>query len=245
MTSTRNESIIKKIRGLLAIANDNKSDEESQSAFLLAQKLMIKHDISSGEITERYAEQEIVKGQATAYKRLFWWERSLARIIADNFKVEFYYNNKRFDGEQRRKKTVIFFGYDNDVQLAKEMFVLAYDAIQFYSKRFINSYYDEEYATRTVKKTNDLKNSYMKGFLDGLKERFAEQLRQMKEEYGLMVIKPKEVSDAYKELSKSFGTARAIQVPDIEEMFAYSSGHRDGNTIDYTKSTIDDEVVGF
>ncbi len=49
MTSTRNESIIKKIRGLLAIANDNKSDEESQSAFLLAQKLMIKHDISSGE----------------------------------------------------------------------------------------------------------------------------------------------------------------------------------------------------
>ncbi|QRL10341.1 DUF2786 domain-containing protein [Bacillus velezensis] len=123
MTSTRNESIIKKIRGLLAIANDNKSDEESQSAFLLAQKLMIKHDISSGEITERCAEQEIVKGQATAYKRLFWWERSLARIIADNFKVEFYYNNKRFDGEQRRKKTVIFFGYDNDVQLAKEMFV--------------------------------------------------------------------------------------------------------------------------
>ncbi len=83
MTSTRNESIIKKIRGLLAIANDNKSDEESQSAFLLAQKLMIKHDISSGEITERCAEQEIVKGQATAYKRLFWWERSLARIIAD------------------------------------------------------------------------------------------------------------------------------------------------------------------
>ncbi len=88
----------------MAIANDNKSDEESQSAFLLAQKLMIKHDISSGEITERCAEQEIVKGQATAYKRLFWWERSLARIIADNFKVEFYYNNKRFDGEQRRKK---------------------------------------------------------------------------------------------------------------------------------------------
>ncbi len=44
---------------------------------------MIKHDISSGEITERCAEQEIVKGQATAYKRLFWWERSLARIIAD------------------------------------------------------------------------------------------------------------------------------------------------------------------
>jgi len=41
----RNESIIKKIKGLLAIADDAKNDEESQSAFLLAQKLMIKHDI--------------------------------------------------------------------------------------------------------------------------------------------------------------------------------------------------------
>ncbi|QAW06651.1 DUF2786 domain-containing protein (plasmid) [Bacillus subtilis] len=49
MIKSRNEAIIKKVKGLLAIANDNKNDEESQSAFLLAQKLMIKHDISVSE----------------------------------------------------------------------------------------------------------------------------------------------------------------------------------------------------
>ncbi|RKJ45999.1 DUF2786 domain-containing protein, partial [Butyricicoccus sp. 1XD8-22] len=46
----RNDSIIKKIRGLLAIANDEKNDEESQTAFILAQKLMIKHNIVMGDI---------------------------------------------------------------------------------------------------------------------------------------------------------------------------------------------------
>lgn len=35
----KNEKIIKKIKGLLAIARDERNDEESQSAFVLAQRL--------------------------------------------------------------------------------------------------------------------------------------------------------------------------------------------------------------
>ncbi|RRD95617.1 DUF2786 domain-containing protein [Bacillus licheniformis] len=246
MKSNRNESIIKKIRGLLAIANDNKSDEESQSAFLLAQKLMVKHDIALSEISNESEKEEIKDGQATAYKKLFWWERTLAGIIASNFKVEYYYNNKRFSGEKRRKSAVIFFGYESDVQLAKEMYILAYDAILLYSKRFVDNYYNEdEYAFRTVGKTNDLKNSYIRGFLDGLESKFKEQLIQMKEEFGLMVIKPKEVSEAYEELSKTFGKAHKLRIPDVEEFLAYRRGRDEGNSIDYTKSSLNDEVIGY
>lgn len=88
----RNDGIIKKIKGLLAIANDNKNDEESQSAFIMAQKLMIKYDISMGEVESKKESQDIKQGQVTVHKKLFWWERKLAIIISNNFRVKFFYN---------------------------------------------------------------------------------------------------------------------------------------------------------
>ncbi|EJT5247915.1 DUF2786 domain-containing protein, partial [Listeria monocytogenes] len=40
-----NEKIIRKVKRLLALAKENKSDEEGQSAFMLAQRLMLENDI--------------------------------------------------------------------------------------------------------------------------------------------------------------------------------------------------------
>lgn len=243
----RNESIIKKIKGLLAIADDGKNDEESQSAFLLAQKLMIKHDIQQSDVETRDEKQEIIKGQAVAYKKLFWWERQLAGIIANNFRVKFYYHNRVLNGEKRRKSSIIFFGFENDVNLAKEMYVLAYDAISKYSERFVKNYYQKDaFVIRTKEKTKELKNSYMLGFLTGLSEKFELQVKEMEQEFGLMVITPKEVSTAYNELAKSFsGKTKPTKIPSIGEVEAYHRGRRDGEQIDYLKQTIDDDITDF
>lgn len=48
---SKNEKIIRKIQGLLKIAEDERNDEECQAAFLLAQKLMIQYQILQTEIT--------------------------------------------------------------------------------------------------------------------------------------------------------------------------------------------------
>ncbi|MGY3219147.1 DUF2786 domain-containing protein [Bacillus sp. TE9122W] len=243
----RNESIIKKIKGLLAIADDSKNDEESQSAFLLAQKLMIKHDIQQSDVeTSRDEKQEIIKVQAVAYKKLFWWERQLARIIAKNFRVKFYYHNRILNGEKRRKTSIIFFGFENDVNLAKEMYVLAYDAISKYSARYVKNYYQNAFVIRTKERTKELKNSYMLGFLTGLNEKFELQVKEMEQEFGLMVITPKEVSTAYNELAKSFsGKAKPTIIPSIGEVDAYHIGRKEGEQIDYLKQTIDDDITNF
>ncbi|EAD1619670.1 DUF2786 domain-containing protein, partial [Listeria monocytogenes] len=45
-----NEKIIRKVKRLLALAKENKSDEEGQSAFMLAQRLMLENDIDAAEI---------------------------------------------------------------------------------------------------------------------------------------------------------------------------------------------------
>lgn len=242
----RNESIIKKIKGLLAIADDAKNDEESQSAFLLAQKLMIKHDIQQIEIENSTEKQEIIKGQAVSHKKLFWWEKRLAGIISKNFKVKFYYHNKILDGEKRTKTSIIFFGFNNDVKLAKEMYVLAYDAICKYSEKYVKNYYKEVFAIRTKAKTNELKNSYMLGFLNGLKRKFELQIKEMEQEFGLMIITPKEVSRAYNDLAKGFtGKAKPVKTPSIGEVEAYHRGRKEGERIDYLKQTIDDDITIF
>ena len=239
---TVNESIIKKIRGLLAIANDHQNDEESQSAFLLAQKLMIKHSISLSEVEENGEKQPIEQGQATAYKKLLWWERKLANIMSENFRVKNYLNILRKAGDKQRKSRIMFYGFESDVELAKEMYVLAYDALKLYADRYIEIYYDTYGEERNRKITGMVKDSYIKGFLEGLDAKFKEQVSQMRQEYGLVLLVPKEVEEGFNELSKDFGKGTSWRVPSVSEARAYDEGYSDGKSIDYSKSTIDDKI---
>ncbi|MGN4124867.1 DUF2786 domain-containing protein [Lysinibacillus sphaericus] len=232
----RNEGIIKKIKGLLATADDNSNDEESQTAFLLAQKLMLKYNINAEEIEVDSSTKQVDRGQITAYKKLFWWERELARIISYNFRVRFFYNTKK------SKRAVMFLGFDQDIKLAKEMYVLAYEAILFYTKRYVEKYYDKTNYCRDISITNDVKNSYMRGFLEGLKKKFEDQVAEMEQEYGLMVLVPKEVTETYDEMFKG-AKGISYKIPRAYENKAYEQGYDDGNQIDHTKSTIDDDIV--
>lgn len=238
-----NESIIKKIKGLLAIANDHKSDEESQSAFVLAQKLMIKHNISMAAIEDVSHKNNIQKEQVTVYKKLFWWEKKLASIIANNFRVKSYLNMQKVNGGQR-KTAVMFFGFDGDVELAKEMYILAYDALKVYSERFSEEFYKANGYYRERSLTFKIKDSYIRGFLEGMGAKFKEQVSSMQQEYGVMVLVlvPKEVEEGFAEFKNSFERSTPFKIPPIEEIVAYRKGYSEGNEIDYTKSTIDDTI---
>lgn len=71
----KNEKIIKKIKGLLAIARDERNDEESQSAFVLAQRLMIQYSIDKSlvEDSEYYENEENIDEESvTIFKKLYW-----------------------------------------------------------------------------------------------------------------------------------------------------------------------------
>ncbi|MEC1158733.1 DUF2786 domain-containing protein [Cytobacillus horneckiae] len=238
--SNNNEVIIKKIKGLLAIANDNKNDEESQTAFLMAQKLMIKNDISISEIDTNIEHKDIQDGQITSYKKLYWWEHELANIMSKNFKVKSYINSKYLQNSIHKKRAIMFLGYESDVVLAKEMYLLAYEALTFYANEFVNSYYENHAYLRERRITENIKSSYMRGFLSGLKQKFVEQLIQMREEFGLMVLVPKEVEETYGSIVT--GGSLTYKLPPIEEIAAYEKGFYDGNKIDYTKKTIDNVI---
>ena len=240
---SKNEKIIKKVQGLLAIARDNKNDEESQSAFILAQKLMMKHSLSDMDVEDYEVVREREKMNyvaVTSKKRLYWWEKTLARIISKNFRTKNYYYGYGHKNEIR------FFGYGSDLELAKEMYILAYDAILQHSKTYIDDWYEKHieeflgYRERYV--TNSIKTSYLNGFLSGLDYRFEEQVTILKEEYSLMVLIPEEVESEFNSMSSDWESVTTTVTPNVTSAEAYYAGRNKANSIDFTKSTIGEDI---
>lgn len=61
--STNVERIIKKVQGLIRLSENNDNDEEAQTVFLVAQKLMIKNHISMSSIKTVSEEEESVNDE--------------------------------------------------------------------------------------------------------------------------------------------------------------------------------------
>ena len=177
------EKIIKKIKNLMELAQDNPSDEEGQSALLMAQKLMLKHDIhlSQVEVDDEPEKFETGLALGKAGKRVAWWEKDMAVLIADNFRC--YVIKQR--NSYLRTSEILFFGEKEDSSTAAKVYEAALMYLRYRLKRLPN-------------KSPEFKNSYLMGFILSLGERFQKQV----EEFGLMIIPKKEVlEDLHKEFT--------------------------------------------
>ena len=186
-----NEKLIEKIKNLNQLANDNPSDEEGQTALLLAQKLMLKNNIALAEV-EQFDEPKKFETSSTIAKeanRILWWERELAYILAHNFRC--FYVDQR--DRRLRKSRIIFFGEKQDADLVSKVF----EAALLYLRYRLD---------RLPSRETSYKNSYLKEFLIALSRRFKKQV----EEYSLMVLPSEETKDAFR------GTFQNIQQGKIE-----------------------------
>ena len=103
-----NEKLIEKIKNLIQLANDNPSDEEGQTALLLAQKLMLKNDIALAEV-EQFNEPEKFETSSAIGKeasRILWWEKELGYTLAANFRC--FCINQR-DRSSRKSRIIFLF----------------------------------------------------------------------------------------------------------------------------------------
>lgn len=226
-----NQEILNKIKRLLSLAEDGGRDEESQTALLMAQKLMLKHKISQQELAKG-PKQEIVLKSLSIYKRLYWWEKVLATIIADNFRCLFYIQSNRLPYQATIQRKIVLMGYPEDVELAYEMFYLAAQSMKYYAKRHL----DQTPAKQTAHK----RKSYYLGFLDGLKDKFDSQRQAMSQEsaqYALMIQTPQAVQDRFnREITGSLAFDQPVMnQPDL----AYQDGYQKGKGLDLATKRID------
>ncbi|QNR70488.1 DUF2786 domain-containing protein (plasmid) [Paenibacillus peoriae] len=166
--------IIRKIQKAMKLSDGGGTAAESQNALLMAQRMAIKHGIDISELGELVEEQkrEIVHQVVRAASLRSWWRERLYAIIADNFKVESY---RTSEGKRNGKEfyRLTFTGFKEDVAIALEVYNHAEQSIQHHGRTYIRK------MGKRIKSSNKnkYKNEYMKGYLDGLHRKFAEQVQ--------------------------------------------------------------------
>lgn len=197
------DSVMKKIQRLLAKAYNNTSDDEAQSALLLAQKLMIKHGIDAQEVEKKEEKEEKVSQEIFQTQSIrAEWKMVLAGVIAQNFKCKYF-----FSVRNKSQAYIVFLGLSADAKIAKEIYA---QTLEYMMKGRDRCYLKMRAAGKTGKGS---KGDYVKGFLTGLKEAFENQVEE--EGWGLVVTASPSVQKQWE--SMNFDPKLKIQTQKAKE----------------------------
>lgn len=204
--------IIEKIQKLLKLS-ESSNENEAQLAMLKAQEMLIKYKLSMQEVKGyKVSNSKIKDKRSNITFTKARWKGSLADVIADNFGCYIYY--KRW-----RTNTIVFFGKEEDITICNLMLEYAIDCIESTVKRIKYQY------IKKCLSTKGLINDYAIGFIEGLEIKFEEQ-KNANPEWGLVLIKDKEVIEAYEQ--QDFDGSFDINSKFQGNSDAYYMGVKDG-----------------
>ncbi|WP_379142321.1 DUF2786 domain-containing protein [Paenibacillus sp. sgz500992] len=205
------DSAIRKIQKALKLANGNSNADEAQAAILLAQRLMAKHGLTAQDVGAEEEAAPEARKSSIRKSRVEWWHRKLNSIIADNFRCFGFFTSGRNIG---------FLGLPEDVDIAIEVYGFAESAIKYHASEYLK--YNSYSSSRRV--SNGIKNDYISGFLEGLREKFKEQVAL--ECFSLVLVKHEVVIKAHD--NAGWTAAKTIQVNSMGDNEARTQGYRDG-----------------
>lgn len=205
-----NEAIVKKIQKLLALADSkrNDSEEEAQAALLKAQELMAQYGV---EVSMADADEKVSYSlEYCAHKGDKGFRCQLAVIIARNFRCKtiLMYN-----------KQVAFFGHSQDAKVAKSAFEYAY--------HFAKKKGDHEVgeARRRCEETKNVFNSYVSGFISGIRNKLDAQCQ------ALVLVVPEDVNTAFGEKFPSLRDHKGgLTMKNRIRSDVFNRGYEDGNS---------------
>lgn len=194
--------IEERLEKLLALTQ-SPNEFEAMKAAKAAQELMAKYNIQLSNLKH---EQKSVNGVTSMYGKRYRFQ--LAKIVADNYGVKHYYINKM---------TVAFYGHAASVETAVKVYDYLHNMIHRLADSHQTKVWKKEHCTKGVY------NSYVQGFLNGLKAELDSQCK------ALAIVVPPDVEEAYKEFSKDFTSFRSkgelVEVPNFD---SYKQGEEAG-----------------
>lgn len=174
-----------KIRKLLALA-DSPNDNEAIAALTKARELMARHKLTERDIDIKSSKvvTELLDIYYTAQSSI--WALKLADVISESCCCKSYSNR------MYRKKTmqIGIVGFKEDTEVCKKLITYAYEHV---CGRIDELKYELKGSRRTSEITQSCK-AFGMGFAEGLNRAIAEQ-NEANQEYGLVLLTPKEVND--------------------------------------------------
>ena len=215
------EKITTRIQKLLALAGNNPSREEAESAMLAAQSLLAKHGLAMADIQSQPEEvqESALDGLG---KRPVWWQRFIAGVIAENFRCLMLVDCTRSGSR------VVLVGLETDVEVATYVATLAIRTASRLAKEFLAT----EKRTRTLwsrRLSTRLRNDFLRGYIQGLAESFREQVASSGTE--LVLVCPREVEEYVDEQATTKVIRSRIVSADSDA--AHEEGRRSGAGFTY------------
>lgn len=218
--SEMNEKIIEKIKKCLELANNNPSAEEAKSAALMAQKLLAKYNISMEDVKDVGSVEEIEESPIWFKDLVTWgvvrgWKYQLAEIVASNFRCKHFFYGK---------DAVVFYGHKTDVQVAKQIYTFLFQNGDKLANKLVYKMIRDAKKAGIKSNTSGVYNSFVKGYMAGLKEALGKQCT------ALMIVVPEDVNEAYTERSKGFKSMNAGMRNNGLDIGAYGEGVKAGKS---------------
>jgi hypothetical protein len=237
MTHAIPDSLIERIRKILALSNSN-VEGEREAALLKAQELATRHNIDLAQIEPARVEREepIQKEEMACGKRLPVTQHLVSRLLQTHFGVRVIYSGGRYYG-----RTLTLVGTKTDVEFA----------------RFVNGFLNTEFMVRwhEYKERNCApvgeRNSFLFGASRGLDEKLTlakrkaeldgfasvapEKRDDTQKAYALMVVSKESRVDAA--VDEMFPTLRSVRrsYSGHHSANAYSSGFAAGRRINIAR----------
>lgn len=207
--------IISKVEKLLSLAGNNPSQEEAQSAMLMAQKLMAEYNLDISQFQDKATEKkeavtEYIKGYHNTQ-----WAIILAKIICDNFRC----NLLKAPGYG-----LVFIGLKDDVAICKAVFTFAAQTLDNNMRKLRRQY------RKKGLPTDGISGDYSSGFLAGLRDKYQEQVKE--NNWGLILVKDSLVEQKTQEVvdpKRKSGVGRKLSNSGDAKL--YTMGYRDGKSL--------------
>lgn len=214
-------TIREKIAHLLALA-ESPEPEEAKAALLRARELMAKHKLRPEECVDTKSAKVIRESlDITCTAMTNPWACSPSAVIAEHYCCQAY--RSRMPG--RKVVTVGLVGLEDDFEIAKRIFLYAYDCVISAIKHDIKK--DPLDPPGTYRERC---NAYGWGFVQGVDAAFREQEEDHKD-WGLVLVVPQAVTDSMKDMGKksSFGKDKNNHAADK------AAGFQEGRKFDPTR----------
>lgn len=222
--NTPDPKIVARIQKLLALSTSN-FKEEAESALLKAQKLMLLHGLNSEEISSGSDAHEPVVEREVYHSQTPLWHGRLAVVLASNFRCRTIWLTRYRNDKKIRVMT--FIGHEQDADVAAAAYAFAIALVK-YNQRCIKKRYPRV--------TSAYLNTYVQGFIKGVRDKFSEQVK--KEAWGLILVTPAPVEKHYEDYNsvplKPRGRAAELSKNDN----AFSKGYQDGKAFDPDRKRI-------
>lgn len=218
------ETVISKVRKLVALAGNNPNEEEARSAMMKAQALLNEHGLAmadaQADVGPRTAEEVEVGNE---HKTAVWWQQQIAVVVARNFRCGVYISRRgRHGGSGIR-----LVGLAEDVRVAQQVFEFACRTCWKASVKFRRQAKKDAEATGegwSRSRAKAVANDFLKGYHEGLAEAFRKNVSEM--QTALVVVKPKEVQDHMAAMNLSRGRQQSVRTDG--RTGARSAGRREG-----------------